>query len=116
MHGKFRYATSVMFSDSTGGTNTELMTGDVGWHFADIVCNDLHGKAAIAHHKRVTAGGFRGGTVYNSDEITCDNETVLAFLLGVLGDLVLLDDGHRGERFSMRDGRIVAMDENRKAF
>ena len=116
MHGKFRYATSVMFSDSTGGTNTELMTGDVGWHFADIVCNDLHGKAAIAHHKRVTAGGFRGGTVYNSDEITCDNETVLAFLLGGLCDLVLLDDCHKIERFLMRGERTVVMGKSRKAF
>lgn len=105
-----------MFSDSAGGTNTELMTGDVGWHFADIVCNDLHGKAAITHHKRVTAGGFRGGTVDNSDEITCDYETVLAFLFGGLCDLVLLDDCHKIEKFSMRGERTAVMGKNRKAF
>ena len=105
-----------MFFDSTGSANTELMARGVGRHLADIACNDFHRIATVTHQQGVAVGGFRGGAVDDSDEVTCDDETVLAFLLGVLGDLVLLDDGHRGERFSMRDGRIVAMDENRKAF
>ena len=84
----------VMPTDSTGDTETELVTGRIGRHLADITRDDLHGIAAIAHQEGVTACGLRGRTVDDGNEVTCDDEAVLAFLLGVLCDLALFDDIH----------------------
>ena len=70
------------------------MTRRVGRHLADKARDDLHGIAAIAHQEGVTVGGFRGRTVDDGNEVTCDDEAVLAFLLGVLCDQALLDDIH----------------------
>ena len=70
------------------------MTRDISRHLANITRDDLHGIAAVAHQKGVTTGGLRGGTVDDGDEVTCDDEAVLAFLLGVLGDQAFFDYFH----------------------
>ena len=83
-----------MLIDSAGDTQTELMTGRVSRHLTNIARNDLHSIATITHQKGVTMGSLRGGSVDHSDEVTCDDETVLAFLLGVLRYEALLDNLH----------------------
>ena len=83
-----------MLVDGSSDAKTKLMTGRVCRHFADISRDDLHGIASITHQQRVMAGGFGCRPVDNGDEITCDDESVLAFLFGVLRDQALLDDSH----------------------
>ena len=83
-----------MLVDGSGDAKTKLMTGRVCRHFADISRDNLHGIASITHQQRVMAGGFGCRPVDNGDEITCDDESVLAFLFGVLRDQALLDDLH----------------------
>ena len=78
----------------SGDADAELMTGVLRRHAADISGNDMHSILAVAHKRMEATFGFRSGSVDNGNEITCDDETVLAFLLGVLRYEALLDNIH----------------------
>ena len=78
----------------SGDANAELMTSVLRRHATDIGCYDMHSVLAVAHKRMEATFGFRGGSVDDGNKITCDDETVLAFLFGVLRYEALLDDVH----------------------
>ena len=77
-------------SDATA----ELVATAVGRHLADIVADELHGIAAIAHPWAMATLGFGGAAVDDGDEVICDDQAVFAFLCGALRREALLDDCH----------------------
>ena len=79
-----------MVGDSFGDAFAELLTADVGRHTADIAAHQLHRIAPIAHPRAMVIGGLRRGSVDDGDEVICDDDSVLAFLRGVLRDDALL--------------------------
>ena len=84
----------VVAGDGSGDAFAELLTTDVGWHAAEIAAHDPHGIAPIAHPGAMMNGGLGGGTVDNGDEVICDDDSVLAFLRGVLRNDALFEDFH----------------------
>ena len=94
---------SVDGADGSGGGETELMTGGLGGHLADDTADDGHRIAAIRHAGTPLARGLRGGTVDDGNEVICDDDSVLAFLRGVLWCEALLDNIH--ERWEVRGKR-----------
>ena len=84
----------VMSADRGSHADTELMTGGVGRHLADMAGDGQHGIAPVAHAGVMSAAGLRCGAVDDCDEIICDNDSVLAFPGGILWCEALLDDLH----------------------
>ena len=74
-------------------TQESLACGILG-HVANVAADQLHGISAIAVEEAVAILRLRRRTINDSYEIICDDDAVLAFLSGVLGDEVLLDDNH----------------------
>ena len=95
-HAALGKSQPVMTADGFGDAFAELLTTDIGRHAADISADYLHGIATIAHPGAMATAGLRSGTVDDSDEVICDDDSVLAFLLGVLRNDALLDDFHWG--------------------
>ena len=79
-----------MVGDGFGDAFTELLTTDVSRHAADIAAHKLHRISAIAHPRAMVIGGLRRGSVDDGDEVICDDDSVLAFLRGVLRNDALL--------------------------
>ena len=73
-----------------GDALAELLTTGVGRHAADIAAHEVHRIAPIAHPRAMVIGGLRGGSVDDGDEVICDDDSVLAFLRGVLRNDALL--------------------------
>ena len=69
------------------------MARGVRRHLADEAADDGHGVTAVGHAGTPLARSLRCGAVDDSDEVICDDDSVFAFLRGVLGDEALLDDG-----------------------
>ena len=72
------------------------MAGEVFARLAHEAGDNLHGIASVGVEKTVASRGLRGGAVDDGDIVRSDDDAVLAFLRGVLGDEGLFDDGHRG--------------------
>ena len=70
------------------------MTGSFGGHLTDDLTDDGHRIAAVRHTGTPLVLGLRGGAVDNSDEVICDDDSVLAFLLRILRYETLFDDYH----------------------
>ena len=84
----------IGFLYGAGGTKAELMAVVTGRHAADIGGDNTHGAFTVAHQEMEAAGGLRGRAVDDGNDVTCDDEAVLASLFGVLRDQALLDDLH----------------------
>ena len=88
-----------MFVDISGDTRQELFTSSRFRHTADITLSQLHGIAPVGAQQAMSILALRSAAVDHSDEVICDDDAVLAFLLWVLGDEILLDNFHI--RFSL---------------
>ena len=89
-HSLFGESEPIVVGDGFGDAFAELLTTDVGWHAADVAADKLHRIASIAHPGAMAVGGLRGGSVDDSDEVICDDDSVLAFLRGALRNDALL--------------------------
>ena len=63
-------------------------------HVADVATGQLHGVAAIAAEQAVAILRLAGRTIDDGNEVICDDDSVLAFLRGILWDESLLDNFH----------------------
>ena len=81
-------------ADGASGSDAELMTGGLGGHLADDAADDGHRITAVGHAGAPLARGLRGGAIDDGDEVICDDDSVLAFLRGILWCEALLDDFH----------------------
>ena len=70
------------------------MTGSFGGHLTDDLTDDGHRITAVGHTGAPLARGLRGGAVDDGDEVICDDDSVLAFLLRILRYETLFDDFH----------------------
>ena len=84
----------VDIADGLCGSDAELMARGVRRQPSDDAADDGHRISAVGHAGAPLARGLRGGAVDDSDEVICDDDSVFAFLRGVLGDEALLDDCH----------------------
>ena len=84
----------VDITDGLCGSDAELMARCVRSQFLDDTADDGHGVAAVGHAGAPLARGLRGGAVDDGNEVICDDDSVLAFLRGVLWREALLDDSH----------------------
>ena len=81
-------------ADGLRGSDAELMARCVRGQFSDDTADDGHRITAVGHAGAPLACGLRGGAVDDGDEVICDDDSVLAFLRGVLWREALLDDFH----------------------
>ena len=84
----------VDIADGLCGGDAELMARCVRGQPSDDAADDGHGVAAVGHAGTPLARGLRGRAVDDGDEVICDDDSVLAFLRGVLWREALLDDSH----------------------
>ena len=84
----------VAVADDARGSKTELVARGLLRHAADILTDELHGVAAVAHPSVVATLGLGGGAIDDGDEVIGDDDSVLACPLGALCDQALLDDIH----------------------
>ncbi len=84
----------IVLADSGRHAETELMAGGVGGHLADVLGDGPHGIAPVAHAGVMPVAGLGCGAVDDSDEVTCDDDSVLAFPDGALRSEALLYDLH----------------------
>lgn len=80
--------------DISGDALAEVMAAGRGGHLTDIAADELHGIVPVALPRAVAAVGLGGAAVNDGDEIICYDDSVLAFLCGILGDDGLFDDFH----------------------
>ena len=80
----------VALANDARGSEAELVARDVLGHTSDIATDELHGVASIAHRAVMASLGLRGGAVDDGYEVSGDDDSVLAFLRGVLRDDALL--------------------------
>ena len=85
----------VMLPDVCRDACHKLLTTRSLGHAGDITADQLHGIAAIGAEDAVAVVGLRRGTVNDGNEVICDDDAVLAFLLWVLRDERLFEDLHR---------------------
>ena len=79
-----------MLADISRYTTEEFFTGDILGHTTNIARSKLHGITAIRTKQTVAILTLRGAAVDDSYKVIVYDDSVLAFLLGVLG--VLGDD------------------------
>ena len=70
------------------------MARHVFWSLFNNLGYERHGIATIALEETIAMVCFRGGTVYNGYEIICYDDSVLAFLCGILRYDCLLYNFH----------------------
>ena len=75
-----------MLVDIGCDTPQELFASSALRHFADIACSQLHGVTAIRAKQAVAVIALRRATVNDGYKVSAYDDSVLAFLLGVLGD------------------------------
>ena len=85
---------AVVTGNGLGGHEAELVAGRVLGHSAQQLTDDVHGVAAIGAKETVALVGLAGGAIDHGDKVSGDDDSVLAFLRGGLGDEALLDDLH----------------------
>ena len=83
-----------MFFDIFRHTYTEFTAGRRLWHALDIPGNEHHSVFAIAMEITVATITFTGTAIDDRNEIICDDDAVLAFLLWVLRNDCLFDNLH----------------------
>ena len=76
----------VVIVDVFGSSHAELMARCVSGHSAYVLGNKAHSISPVAHQGVIATRGLGCRTVDNGDEIICDDDSVLAFLRGVLRD------------------------------
>jgi len=64
------------------------------WHVTNVTAHQLHGIATITAEETVTILRLAGRAIDDGNKIICDDDAVLAFLRGILGDEGLLDYFH----------------------
>ncbi len=84
----------IMTTDIGGDTGEELLTGGGLRHAPDISLSELHSITAVRAQDAMTVVGLRSAAVDDSNEVRGDDDSVLAFLFGILGDEILFDDFH----------------------
>ena len=84
----------IMFVEVSSDTRQELFAGGRLRHATDITLCQLHSIAPIGAQQAMAILTLRGAAVDYSDEVICDDDAVLAFLLWVLGNEILLDNFH----------------------
>ena len=72
----------------------KLLRRDGLGHMLNVTAHQLHGIASVGAEDTVAILALRRATVNDSNEVICDDDAVLAFLLGVLRDEALFDDFH----------------------
>ena len=87
-------APAIVATDDFRGIQAELTARDVGRHLTDITTDEQHGITPIARQRTMAARRLRCRAVDDSDEVICDDDSVLAFLLGTLRNDALLDYFH----------------------
>ena len=83
-----------MFSHVDRYATQESLARRILWHAADIAADQLHSVAAITAEQAVTILRLGGRAIDDGYEIICDDDSVLAFLRGILWDEILLDNFH----------------------
>jgi len=83
-----------MFANIGCDATHKLLTGCLLGHTSYVARSQLHGMAPIAAEPAMLVLALRGGTVNDSHEVSGDDDSVLAFLLWVLGDERLFYDLH----------------------
>ena len=84
----------IDLADGSCHADAELVTGVGGRHVSDEGGDGTHGTKAVAHHRSPFTVGLRGGAVDDGNEVTCDDDSVLAFPGGALRSEALLYDLH----------------------
>ena len=64
------------------------------WHVTNVTAHQFHGIATITAEETVTILRLAGRAIDDGNKIICDDDAVLAFLRGILGDEGLLDYFH----------------------
>lgn len=85
----------VMLSNRIGHTSQELFTCYILGHAGNVTADELHGISSVRPEQAVMIVRFRGTAINDSNEVICYDDSVLAFLLGILGDESLLYYFHR---------------------
>lgn len=83
-----------MLSNISRYAAKKCVTRRVLRHVLYIAANQLHGVSAIAAEQAVMIVRFRGTAINDSNEVICYDDSVLAFLFGVLRDECLLENYH----------------------
>lgn len=89
-----QHGASVVLADVAGNSRQELLARGGLWHVANIATHQLHGIAAIGAQDTVAVVGLGGAAIDNGYEISGYDDSVLAFLCGILGNDCLLDNLH----------------------
>jgi len=84
----------IVLTDIGCHATHEFLTGRCLRYFANITRHEQHGIAPIAVQPTVTIFALRRAAINDGYEIICDDDAVLAFLLGVLGDDALFYNLH----------------------
>ena len=83
-----------MLADICRYTTEEFLTGDILRHTTNIARSQLHGITAIRTKQTVAILTLRGTAVDNSNKVIAYDDSVLAFLLWILGDDCLFYNLH----------------------
>ena len=83
-----------MLANVGRNTTKKSFAGRVLGHAANVATGQLHGVAAIAAEQAVAILRLAGRTIDDGNEVICDDDSVLAFLRGILWDESLLDNFH----------------------
>ena len=89
-----QYGLFIVFADIGSNTSHKLLARSGLRHTVDIARSQLHGITTVGAQQAVAVVALRGAAVDDGDEVICDDDGVLAFLLGVLRDEALFDDFH----------------------
>ena len=83
-----------MFADIGSDAAQELMTGHLSGGMAQVAADQPHRLSSVAAEDAMAIVSLRGRPVDDGAKVRGDDDAVLAFLLRVLRDEALLDDGH----------------------
>ena len=84
----------VVLANVSGDTTKKGLACGVLRHAADIVADQLHGVSTVAAKQAVTILRLGRRTIDNCNKISAYDDSVLAFLRGILGYECLLDYFH----------------------
>ena len=76
----------IVLADSRCDTTKKLIASDLLWHSAYKTSRQQHGIAAIAVKPAVAVVALGGRAVNDRCEVSGDDDSVLAFLFGILAD------------------------------
>jgi len=83
-----------MFADAGSNSSQEFLASDVFRHVADVATDELHGIAAVGTPQTMAQLALGCAAIDDGNEISGDDDAVLAFHLGVLGNESLFYDLH----------------------